>query len=109
MNIASHSNESIEMDDNFDKFLLHLHSFLDKHCPQKNLNKKQWKLRSKTWINKRIIKMMKIRNGLFTQLKYTDSETDLRAFILFRNRVVNELNIQRKTTIIMILIKTRVI
>lgn len=37
------------------------------------------------------MKMMGIRDKLFQQFKSTKSETDLKAFKLFRNRVVNEL------------------
>ena len=40
--------------------------------------------------------MMRIRDRLFKQFKSTNSETDLRAFKQFRNRVVNELKESKK-------------
>ena len=91
------SNASTGIDDKFDNFLLNIHSLINKHCPQKRLNKKQLKLRSKPWINKCVFKMMKIRDRLFKQFKYTNSETDLKAFKLFRNCVVSELKESKKS------------
>ena len=90
------SNASTGMDDKFDNFLLNIHTLINKHCPQKRLNKKKLKLRSKPWINKRVLKMMKIRDRLFKKFKYTNSESDLKVFKLFRNRVVNELKESKK-------------
>ena len=103
------ADQSIGLNGKFDNFLLSIHCLIDKHCPQKKLNKKRLKLRNKPWINSRIQKMMRIRDRLFERFKANNSAADVRAFKLFGNRVVNELKECKKTTIISILTKTRAI
>ena len=83
--------KSIGLGDKFGRFLFNLHSLINKHWPQKRLNKKRLRLRNKPWINQRILKMMRIGDMLCQQFKSTKSAADLKAFKLFRNRVVNEL------------------
>ena len=90
------TDQSIGLNGKFDNFLLSIHCLIDKHCPQKKLNKKRLKLRNKPWINSRIQKMMRIRDRLFQQFKAKSSAADLRVFKLFRNRVVNELKESKK-------------
>ena len=96
MDFSFSTDKSISLNDKFDNFLFNLYNLVNKHCPQKRLNKKRLKLRSKPWINNRILKVMRTRDRLFQQFKSSNSETDLRAFKLFRNRVVNELKESKK-------------
>ena len=62
----------------------------------KRLSKTVLKLRSKPWINSKIQKLMKIRDKLFKQFKFSKSPTDQMAHKQFRNRVVNEIRESKK-------------
>ena len=85
------SDESTDLNTKFDTFLFNLNNLIDKHCPEKKLNKKVLKLRNKPWINFHIQKMIKIRDKLFKQFKLSNSSIALKAYKQFRNRVVNEI------------------
>ena len=61
------------------------------------MSKKRLKLGDKSWINSRILKMMRICDALFKQLKSAKSQIDFKAFKRYRNRDVNELNESKKT------------
>ena len=90
------SDESTDLNAKFDIFLLNLSNLIEKHCPEKKLNKKMLKLRNKPWINFQIQRMMKIRDKLFKQFKDSNSSTTLKAYKQFRNRVVNEIRQSKK-------------
>ena len=96
MDFSFFADNNIFLNDKFDNFLVNLYNLVNKHCPKKRLNKKRLKIRSKPWINNRILKMMRIRDRLFKQFKFSNSEIDLRAFKQFCNRVVNELKDSKK-------------
>ena len=85
------SDSTMDLDQNFDTFLLRLHSLIDTDCPKKKLNRKALKLRNKPWISLRIQKMMKIRDNLFHQFKSAKSADDFMLYKQFRNRIVNEI------------------
>ena len=87
---------SQDLNGKFDTFLLNLHNLVNKHCPQKKLNKRALKLKNKPWINFQIQRMMKIRDSLFQQFKSTKSPNDLKAYKQFRNRIVNEIRESKK-------------
>ncbi len=91
------TDQNSNLDEKFKQFLLSLHCLIDKHCPQRKLNKKRLKLRNKPWISLRIQKMMRIRDKLFQQFKFTNSTVDFNAYKQFRNRVVNELRESKKS------------
>ena len=88
---------SQDLNGKFDTFLLNLHNLVNKHCPQKKLNKRALKLKNKPWINFQIQRMMKIRDSLFQQFKSTKSPNDLKAYKQFRNRIVNEIRESKKS------------
>ena len=90
------NDENTDLDAKFDTFLLNLHILIEKHCPEKKLNKKMMKLRDKPWINFQILKMMKIRDKLFKQFKVSNSSTAFKVYKQFRNRVVNEIRKSKK-------------
>ncbi len=90
------TDQNIEMSGKFDKFLLDLNCIINKHCPQKKLSKRRLKLRAKPWINSRIQRMIRVRDRLFRDFKKSNSSTYLKAYKLFRNRVVNELKESKK-------------
>ena len=83
---------SQDLNGKFDTFLLNLHNLVNKHCPQKKLNKRALKLKNKPWINFQIQRMMKIR-----EFKSTKSPNDLKAYKQFRNRIVNEIRESKKS------------
>ena len=91
------SDESIDLNTKFDTFLFNLNNLIEKHCPEKRLNKKMLKLRNKPWITFQIQRMMKIRDKLFKQFKLSNSSIALKAYKQFRNRVVNEIRKSKKT------------
>ena len=64
MDFSFFTDKSIGLNDKFDSFLLNLYNLVDKHCPHIRLNKKRLKLRTKPWINNRILKMLGIRDYL---------------------------------------------
>ena len=88
--------ENTDLNEKFNTFLHNLNNLVDKHCPQKKLNKKMLKLRKKPWINFQIQKMMKIRDKLFKQFKVSNSSTTFKVYKQFRNRVVNEIRQSKK-------------
>ena len=90
----------------FNEFLPTLHCLIDKHCPQKKLNKNRLKLRNKPpWISSHIQK--NDENKLFQRFKYTNSAVDFRAYKQFQNRLVNELKESKKPTTIIIFMTIR--
>ena len=68
-----------------------LNTLTNKHAPIKKLSRKEKKLKDKPWINKRILKMMRIRDRILQKLKKQQNPDNLNLYKKFRNRVSNEL------------------
>ena len=82
---------SIDVDCVYNKFLDDITSLVEKHVPTKRCTKKELKLKAKPWINKRIQKMMRIRNQLLRKMKKSKCEDTIKLYKSFRNRVANEI------------------
>ena len=93
--------DNMDVNGKFDTFLSSLHNLINKHFPQRKLSKMALKLKSKPWVNSKILRRMKIRDNLFQLFKSTKSAGDLKVNKLFRNRVVNESRESKKTIIVM--------
>ena len=55
------------------------------------MSKRALKLRAKPWINRKIMKIMNVRDKLLIKYKSSRISTNFSAYIIFRNRVVNEI------------------
>ena len=84
-------NSDLDINSKFDRFLKDLNTLTSKHAPIKRLSRKEKKLKDKPWINKRILKMMRIRDRILQKLKKQQNPDNLNLYKKFRNRVSNEL------------------
>ena len=84
-----------DVDYAYNKFLDDVTSLVEKHVPTRIYTKKELKLKSKPWINRRIQKMMRIRDQLLRKMKKNRCEDTIKLYKSFRNRVVNELKESR--------------
>ena len=84
-----------DVDYAYNKFLDDVTSLVEKHVPTRIYTKKELKLKSKPWINRRIQKMMRICDQLLRKMKKNRCEDTTKLYISFRNRVVNELKESR--------------
>ena len=84
-------NSDFDVNNKFDRFLKDLNTLTNKHAPIKRRSRKEMKLKDKPWINKRILKMMSIRDRILQKLKKQQTPDDLKLYKKFRNRVSNEL------------------
>ena len=88
--------DNIDINAKFDKFLLNVNKLVNNHCPKEKIGKRALKLKEKPWINRRIMKMMKIRDKLLREYKSSNASTTFLAYKKFRNRVVNEIRSSKK-------------
>ena len=76
---------------NYSKFFSDLTEVVNKNAPIIQCTKKEIKLRNKPWINKRIQKMMRLRDHIHRRLRKHKSDDTLKLYKEFRNRVTDEL------------------
>ena len=57
-------NSDLDINSKFDRFLKDLNTLTNKHAPIKRLSRKEKRLKDKPWLNKRILKMMRIRDRI---------------------------------------------
>ena len=88
--------DNIDINAKFDKLLLNVNKLVNNHCPKEKIGKRALKLKEKPWINRRIMKMMKIRDKLLREYKSSNAFTTVLAYERFRNRVVNEIKSSKK-------------
>ena len=84
-------NSDSDINSKFDRFLKDLNTLTNKHAPIKKLSRKEKKLKDKPWMNKRILKMMRIRDRISQKLKKQQNPDILNLYKKFRNHVSNEL------------------
>ena len=77
---------------------------VDRHGPIKELNEREKK--SKPWITKDIIKLIKKRNQLLKNKKRKDDANTYRTYKLFRNKVNGEVKKSKKIIMLIILMST---
>ena len=86
-----------DVDDQFSDFFWRLEGCVDRHAPLKKLSKKALKLKSKPWITPVIVRLIKLRNKVFTRKKrQPNNENIIRLYNLTRNRVNRELKKAKK-------------
>ena len=84
----SYINEDrLDVNEKFNRFLCNLDELVKFHAPLKKLSKGDIKLRNKPWINRRIKKMMRIRDRLFKKLRKKNDQSLVDIYKKFRNRV----------------------
>ncbi len=83
--------DNMDVNEKFDRFLEVLSSLSSKHAPITKRSKKEIKFKNKPWINRKIQKMMKIRDKILHKLKKNKSANNLTLYKKFRNRVSNEI------------------
>ena len=84
-------NSDLDINSKFDRFLKDLNTLTNNHAPIKRLSRKEKKLKDKLWINKRILKMMRIRDRILQKLRKQQISDTFNLYKKFRNRVSNEL------------------
>ena len=62
-------NSDLDVNNKFDRFLKDLNTLTNQHAPIKRRSRKEMKLKDKTWINYRILKMMRIRDKILQKMK----------------------------------------
>ena len=73
-----------------------VNKLVNNHFPNEKIGKRALKLKEKPWINRRIMKMMKIRDKLLREYKSSNASITFLAYKKFRNRVVNEIKSTKK-------------
>ena len=61
----THHNNTHDVDKALDLFLTEMEQLLDKYAPITKLTNKEYKQRAKPWINKEILKLIKVRDNVF--------------------------------------------
>ena len=61
----SYLNNSLNIELSYDAFLKDITELVDRHVPSRKCTRKELRFRNKPWINKRIQKMIKIRDRIF--------------------------------------------
>ena len=87
----SYLNNSLNIELSYDAFLKDITELVDRHVPSRKCTRKELRFRNKPWINKRIQKMIKIRDRIFKKLKNDKSLTNKTLYKKFRSRVATEL------------------
>ena len=82
------------------KMISHIEDLLDKYAPLTKLNNKELKQKSKPWITKAILKLIKIRNRLYNKFK---KEKDIdkkeqmnKDFKFLKNTITKEIRSKKK-------------
>ena len=78
-------NSDLHINSKFDRFLKDLNTLTNKHAPIKRLSRKERKLKDKPWINKRILKMMRIQDRILQKLRKQQNPDNLNLYKKFRN------------------------
>ena len=92
--------QKMDSDYSFNRLILTVDSILDKHMPWKKMNKKDFKLESKPWITRGILRSIKQRDTLLK--KYIacpegDRKNELhRRYKILRNRIVALIRLSKK-------------
>ena len=84
-------NSDLDINSKFDRFLKDLNTLTNKHAPIKRLSRKEKKLKDKPWINKRILKLIRIRDRILQKQRKQQNPDNLNLYKEFRNRASNEL------------------
>ena len=87
---------NVPVNEKFNCFYDKLSNVVDTHVPSKRMTPKEIKLRSKPWINFKIIKLIKYRDRLKRKMKCKLTIENGYLYKKFRNRVANELKASRK-------------
>ena len=62
---------------------------VDRHAPLKKLTPREIKIKNKPWLSTEILKMIKIRNKIFTRkIRQPNNENCKRLYNLLRNGVI---------------------
>ena len=67
-------NDKKDLDKKFDDFHSEVSSFVEQNAPLKKVSKRQLKLKLKPWINKEVLKIIRKRNKIHSQLKYNPTD-----------------------------------
>ena len=80
------------MNVSFKDFYTNIEVSVDRHDPLKKLTPREIKIKNKPWLSTEILKMIKIRNKIFSwKLRQPKNENYKRKYNLLRNRVNGEL------------------
>lgn len=86
------SDDSLNTNDKFDVFYDKVSSYVHYHVPRRKLSKREIKLKFKPWISQEILKKMKYRDKLYSQLLNKPQDLDLKyLYNKVRNKIVNDL------------------
>ena len=85
------NDSALDVNAKFNRFLSILIELVKTHAPLKKLTKRDIKFRNKPWINRKIQKMMCIRDRLLGRLKKTNDQSVKDLYKKFRNRVSDSL------------------
>ena len=85
----------IHIEKKFNHFHKNLTNLVDKHVPYKKMTNRDIKLHSKSWINSKIVRVIRYRNRLKRKLKRKFTPNNEFLCKKFRNRVVSELRTSR--------------
>ena len=86
------NDNNLDVNTKFNRLLSCLDDMVKTHAPLKKLTKCDIKFRNKPWINRKINKMMRIRDQVFRRLQNNNNDPSLRdLYKKLRNRVTNSL------------------
>ena len=86
------NDNNLDVNTKFNSLLSCLDDVVKTHAPLKKLTKCDIKFRNKPWINRKIKKMMRIRDQVFRRLQNNNNDPSLRdLYKKLRNRVTNSL------------------
>ena len=66
-----------DLDKNFDDFHAKVSSFVEQNAPLTKVSKRQLKLKLKPWINKEVLKIMRKRDKIYSQLKCNPADKNI--------------------------------
>ena len=93
-------NSDLDINSKFDRFLKDLSTLTNKHAPIKRLSRKERKLKDKPWMNKRILKMMRIRDRILQKLRKQQNPDNLNLYKLKRDKLKKQA-IRSKSDVLM--------
>ena len=92
INSSYMNDNNLDVNTKFNRLLSCLDDMVKTHAPLKKLTKCDIKFRNKPWINRKIKKMMRIRDQVFRRLQNNNNDPSLRdLYKKLRNRVTNSL------------------
>ena len=102
------NNASISLNSKFNLFYDTVSSYVDNHVPVTKMNKKDLKLHSKPWVNQKIQRLVKYHDKLHRKLNRNFSYNTEYLYRRFRNRIVNEPQVQQTKLLKLISYKSQI-